>query len=268
MDHQITDDKTTEANDKILDATAVRERGGQAKSRPTRKGAVQAKKVKTKKPVRAKRSVKSTVINEETESVALQEADHSKMSRESNVNSDPAAIDTNKARAQPAQDGQTGEMAAPEPEQVAREPVDRPEGPAQTPADAPQDPASVLAQALGLFMADETTKYMFLNDLEWRLLPAVRYRQLRIWRREVTGKDQAGNEVKHHVPAICATWAMVSEETAKRLNGRPIGQRLIRPQEWKSGPIKVIIDIAAPNGGREWAENEVICNGSGERQNG
>lgn len=75
---------------------------------------------------------------------------------------------------------------------------------------------------------------LFVGDLEWLVMPALRHSQYRVFYSE--GR-----------PAGVAVWAFVSEAAAKRLAQ---GGRLA-VQEWRSGAELWLVDLIAPFGGQE-----------------
>jgi hemolysin-activating ACP:hemolysin acyltransferase len=88
-----------------------------------------------------------------------------------------------------------------------------------------------------VFSRSVAHKHYTFADIEWMILPAV-----------VTGQVYVA-EVQHkeigaRVPVAVVLWASVSAETDARL-AAIAGQKLrLRPDEWQSGEITWIIDIA------------------------
>jgi hemolysin-activating ACP:hemolysin acyltransferase len=88
-----------------------------------------------------------------------------------------------------------------------------------------------------VFSRSQAHKHYSLGDIEWMILPAV-----------VTGQVYVA-EAQHkesgaRVPVAVVLWANVSAETDQRLSTNP-GQKIrLRPDEWQSGDISWIIDVA------------------------
>ncbi len=107
-----------------------------------------------------------------------------------------------------------------------------------------------LASAVWLMGKSEAHRHLFLADLDWRVLPAIAHKQFRLFHKD--GK-----------PVAFASWAMVSDAVAVRLgldgaeagdDGAPAGPRpamRLRPEEWRCGERRVIVDVVAPFGGAE-----------------
>lgn len=88
-----------------------------------------------------------------------------------------------------------------------------------------------------VFSRSPAHKHYSLADIEWMILPAV-----------VTGQIYVAEfEHKEHgarAPVAVVLWASVSVETDQRLTAN-IGQKIrLRPDEWKSGDVCWIIDVA------------------------
>ncbi|NOT72212.1 MAG: toxin-activating lysine-acyltransferase [Hyphomicrobium sp.] len=88
-----------------------------------------------------------------------------------------------------------------------------------------------------VFSRSTAHKHYSLADIEWMILPAV-----------VTGQVYVA-EAQHkesgaRAPVAVVLWASVSVETDQRLMAN-IGQKIrLRPDEWKSGDVLWIIDVA------------------------
>ena len=97
------------------------------------------------------------------------------------------------------------------------------------------EPAShnVFSSAVFLMSRSAKHRHLFLADLEWRLMPPLALKQFRLF-------------TKDNHPVALATWAMVSEAVEARLKG---GGTHLKPEEWKSGDRRVVVDIMAPFGG-------------------
>ena len=68
--------------------------------------------------------------------------------------------------------------------------------------------------------------------------------------------ELANKETGFHAPIAVATWAFVSEEIDKRLQSDPAPRIRLRPEEWRSGDIGWIVDLAGDprgiQGALEW----------------
>lgn len=96
-------------------------------------------------------------------------------------------------------------------------------------------PTEILGQVAYLFMSSPTHKHLFMTDLEWLVVPPLRLRQFRLFRRK-------------NAPVAYASWAMLTEEAEKRLLS---GVRKLQPADWNAGDRLWLIDLAAPFGGHE-----------------
>ncbi|MBI5790271.1 MAG: toxin-activating lysine-acyltransferase [Rhodocyclales bacterium] len=88
----------------------------------------------------------------------------------------------------------------------------------------------ILGPALWLYARDAAKKYLFLADIDARLMPPLVLDQCRIWFRE-------------GIPWAFVTWAKVSDEVNQRL-ADGIGQ--IAPHEWNGGPHVWLVDVVSP----------------------
>lgn len=138
-----------------------------------------------------------------------------------------AARTSAQAKAQPDGALETPEMLAATEDAAAEAPA-APEG-----ALAPN--LNVLTGAIGLMMASPRHRHLFLADLEWALLPPLALKQFRLF-------------TKDNRPVAFATWALVSEAVAARLEA---GHGKLKPGEWKSGDKCWIVDVIAPFGAAE-----------------
>ncbi len=88
-----------------------------------------------------------------------------------------------------------------------------------------------------VFSKSPAHKHYSLADIEWMILPAV-----------VTGQvyvaDAQHKESGARVPVAVVLWARVSTETDQRLAASPDQKIRLRPDEWQSGDIFWIIDVA------------------------
>lgn len=88
-----------------------------------------------------------------------------------------------------------------------------------------------------VFSKSPAHKHYSLADIEWMILPAV-----------VTGQvyvaEAQHNESGARAPVAVVLWARVSAETDQRLSANP-GQKIrLRPDEWQSGDVLWIVDVA------------------------
>ncbi len=97
------------------------------------------------------------------------------------------------------------------------------------------DLSSILGQAAGVMMHSPLHKHMFVQDLEWLLMPPIGLKQFRLWRRD-------------NLPVAFASWAFLNDEAATRLAA---GVRRLAPAEWRSGDQLWLIDLVCPFGGTE-----------------
>lgn len=95
--------------------------------------------------------------------------------------------------------------------------------------------ANRFGAAAWLFMNSASHRHLLLSDLEWLLVPALQLEQCRIIRSE-------------GLPVAYAAWAYVSQEVFDELEA---GRSRLRVADWQSGPIAVVIDLAAPFGGAD-----------------
>jgi len=122
-----------------------------------------------------------------------------------------------------------------------------PEAAAQAPGTvAPQAPEGAtgvkpptLSELLGeitfMLAASPAHQLMFLSDLNWLVVPAVRLNQFRLVR-------------KNGGPMAYVSWALVSDEVEERLKA---GAKRLKPDEWRSGDNAWIIDLVAPLGNQD-----------------
>lgn len=76
-------------------------------------------------------------------------------------------------------------------------------------------------------------KNLFLSDLEWKVMVPVMPQQFRLF------YDQ-------QKPVDVVFWAFVNGEVAQRLAS---DDKRLRPQDWKSGDRREVVEIVAPFGG-------------------
>ena len=86
--------------------------------------------------------------------------------------------------------------------------------------------SSILGDILFMLMNSPFHKHLFLADLEWLIMPAVKLKQMRVFRNE-------------QMPLAYISWGYLSEEVETRILKQ--GPKL-SPSEWKSGDNLWIID--------------------------
>jgi cytolysin-activating lysine-acyltransferase len=100
-----------------------------------------------------------------------------------------------------------------------------------------------------VFARSPVHKHYSLADIEWMILPPVLSGQFYV-------AELANKETGFHAPIAVATWAFVSEEIDKRLQSDPAPRIRLRPEEWRSGDIGWIVDLAGDprgiQGALEW----------------
>ena len=106
--------------------------------------------------------------------------------------------------------------------------------------------SKLVAASLGdialVFSRSPAHKHYAFADLEWMIAPPVALGQVYI----VEAVNKANGL---RTPIAVATWAFVSTETDQRLSAELSHRIRLRPDEWKSGDIAWIVDVAgAPAG--------------------
>ncbi len=97
--------------------------------------------------------------------------------------------------------------------------------------------AIALGQIAEIMMRSPQHRYAFLADLEWLVHPALTSNQFVI--HETLDKASG-----HKMPAAFALWAMVSNEVDARLSSNPSFRPRLKPEEWTSGSIPWLMDVA------------------------
>jgi cytolysin-activating lysine-acyltransferase len=92
---------------------------------------------------------------------------------------------------------------------------------------------SILGDMVWLKMQTKESKYTFVNDLEWQLLPPIHRKQFRLFR---TSEKPLGY----------VTWASINEETEVRIKS---GNLKLAPSEWSNGDRLWLIEHVSPFGG-------------------
>ena len=91
----------------------------------------------------------------------------------------------------------------------------------------------LLGPVVWLYMHAPSHKHLFLTDVEWMIIPPMALNQYKLY-------------MKEEAPLAYASWALVDEETEKRLLS---GRIRLAPKDWKSGDRLWLIDLVAPFGG-------------------
>ena len=94
------------------------------------------------------------------------------------------------------------------------------------------DKLPLLGPISWLMLQQSATRYAFISDLEWRVLPAL-------------VMDQAKLILKDNLPLAFVSWARLSEQAAARYRQPPYH---LSPADWRSGDQIWLIDILAPFG--------------------
>lgn len=101
--------------------------------------------------------------------------------------------------------------------------------------------ATLLGEIVWLLTQSPAHRHLFITDLEWSVIPALKLRQVHLFRS------------KGRIVGL-AIWAKVSEEVDKRLSS---GINRLAPNEWNSGENLWLVDIIAPLGGVEHLLSEL-----------
>lgn len=91
----------------------------------------------------------------------------------------------------------------------------------------------LLGEVAWLMTNSERHRYLFVNDLERLVLPALRLGQFKLYRHE-------------GVPTGYVSWAFLSEEVEERFIDQP---DTLRPSDWKSGDQIWFMEFLVPFGG-------------------
>ena len=84
-----------------------------------------------------------------------------------------------------------------------------------------------------LLMQQNATRHTLLSELEWRVMPALVL-------------DQAKLFMRQSAPLAYVSWALLSEDVAKRYLNTP---HHLSTSDWNSGTQIWIVDLCAPFGG-------------------
>jgi hemolysin-activating ACP:hemolysin acyltransferase len=96
--------------------------------------------------------------------------------------------------------------------------------------------AASVGEIVAVFSRSPAHKHYSLADIEWMVLPAVAAGQFYV-------AEAADKERGFRAPIAVATWALVSEEVDRRLQGELSRRIRLRPDEWRSGEIGWIVDL-------------------------
>lgn len=103
-------------------------------------------------------------------------------------------------------------------------------------------PQEAVGQIVGLMLQSPVHKHLFLNELEWLVLPAVMLQQFRLIHRN--GK-----------PIAYVSWAYLSEDAVERFKS---GVHKLQPGEWNTDRGELwIIDLLTPFGGQDTVLKEL-----------
>lgn len=113
--------------------------------------------------------------------------------------------------------------------------------------DAPLDPdearkraiaskqiAAAFGEIVALAMRTQSTRHHTLQDLEWLIAPAVLTGQFALAEAQAKSTGLV-------TPVGAVLWALVSEETDRRLTAELDTPLRLRPDEWRGGPIPWIV---------------------------
>jgi cytolysin-activating lysine-acyltransferase len=95
--------------------------------------------------------------------------------------------------------------------------------------------SQIIGEITWLLTQSPIHKQLFIGDLEWFVMPAILLEQFRVF----SGPQH---------PVAVALWANVSEDTEQRLEA---GGYKLRPDEWRGGDRRWLIEIVAPYGGND-----------------
>jgi cytolysin-activating lysine-acyltransferase len=92
-----------------------------------------------------------------------------------------------------------------------------------------------LGAITGVMLSAPQYRHAFLSDLEWLVMPALATGQFSI----AEARDQSTG---FSVPVGFVTWALVGEETDRRLSADPGYPLRLRPADWRSGAIPWLVE--------------------------
>ncbi len=101
----------------------------------------------------------------------------------------------------------------------------------------------MFGQVVWLLMQSPAHKHLFLNDMEWLVLPAIQANQFRVWQ-------------QNGMPIVYASWAWLDQDAEARMKANI---KKLAPMDWPkatagdSDESLWLIDLIAPFGGMEEA---------------
>lgn len=96
--------------------------------------------------------------------------------------------------------------------------------------------ATVLGEITWLLSQSASHRFLRVADFEWQVMPPILLKQFKLF------YDTSSQ------PIGVATWAMVTPELFERISN---GEKMMRPEQWKCGDKKIIVDLIAPFGGED-----------------
>ncbi|GAB5469403.1 MAG: toxin-activating lysine-acyltransferase [Rhodospirillales bacterium] len=99
------------------------------------------------------------------------------------------------------------------------------------------DKITALGNAVWLMTQSQLHRNLLVSDMEWMLVPPCAFGQFRLWRHD------------NGLPIAFATYAMASPEIVARFKSTPMAR--LKPEEWQSGQIPLLVDAIFPWGGLE-----------------
>jgi hemolysin-activating ACP:hemolysin acyltransferase len=94
---------------------------------------------------------------------------------------------------------------------------------------------AIFGQIVSLFLRSAKHRHQFIADLEWSVLPALVNNQYLV--SETVDKTSGIRS-----PVAVIMWAMVSNDVDKRLSSDLSLRPVLKPEEWKSGPIPWLVE--------------------------
>lgn len=94
--------------------------------------------------------------------------------------------------------------------------------------------AAAFGEIVALAMRTQSTRHHTLQDLEWLIAPAVLTGQFAL-------AEAQAKTTGLVTPVGAVLWALVSEETDRRLTAELDTPLRLRPDEWRGGPIPWIV---------------------------
>lgn len=132
----------------------------------------------------------------------------------------------------PASDPPVAEPASPPTGASTDAPLDPDE--ARKRAIASKQIAAAFGELVALAMRAQATRHHTLQDLEWLIAPAVLTGQFALAEAQAKSTGLV-------TPVGAVLWALVSEDTDRRLTGELEAPMRLRPEEWRAGTIPWIV---------------------------